>query len=466
MKLWQKIFLGTLIIFIAVFDIGAFMLTSFAYDYSRERETEIAVREQSVILSSFTSSLLRAESFDPEISMNKARLSEIMSSLSNYYQKQGVELALLLNSEIIYSDLKYVDKEWVDLSDSNSKIISETKIDDKRILVVSSQVSDYTELNFVYCRDISAIDAFCSDISEFFVMLNIIIIPVTCILIFLILKYITKPIALLNTMAAEIADGSYDKRVEIKRSDELGQLADSFNRMADSIEETMFSLKKSAEDKQQFIDDLAHEMKTPMTSVIGYSEYLKNANGSKKNQIIALEHLSDSMLRLKNLSEELMKLTLLREEITELKQIEVDRLLNALEVTMKPSLERRNLKLILFSQLEHLLCDEVLLLSVLTNLVENAARASKSGDCVTVRVYKNEEAVIEVEDKGIGMEQVEIEKITAPFYRIDKSRSREFGGVGLGMSIVSRIAALHNARLEIKSAKGKGTVVRIIFTTF
>lgn len=465
MKLWQKIFLGTLIIFIAVFDIGAFMLTSFAYDYSRERETEIAVREQSVILSSFTSSLLRAESFDPEISMNKARLSEIMSSLSNYYQKQGVELALLLNSEIIYSDLKYVDKEWVDLSDSNSKIISETKIDDKRILVVSSQVSDYTELNFVYCRDISAIDAFCSDISEFFVMLNIIIIPVTCILIFLILKYITKPIALLNTMAAEIADGSYDKRVEIKRSDELGQLADSFNRMADSIEETMFSLKKSAEDKQQFIDDLAHEMKTPMTSVIGYSEYLKNANGSKKNQIIALEHLSDSMLRLKNLSEELMKLTLLREEITELKQIEVDRLLNALEVTMKPSLERRNLKLILFSQLEHLLCDEVLLLSVLTNLVENAARASKSGDCVTVRVYKNEEAVIEVEDKGIGMEQVEIEKITAPFYRIDKSRSREFGGVGLGMSIVSRIAALHNARLEIKSEKGAGTVVRIIFTT-
>lgn len=465
MKLWQKIFLGTLIIFIAVFDIGAFMLTSFAYDYSRERETEIAVREQSVILSSFTSSLLRAENFDPEISMNKTRLSEIMSSLSNYYQKQGVELALLLNSEIIYSDLIYVDKEWVEFSDSNSKIISETKIDDKRILVVSSQVSDYTELNFVYCRDISAIDEFCSDISEFFVMLNIIIIPVTCILIFLILKYITKPIALLNTMAAEIADGSYDKRVEIKRSDELGQLAESFNRMADSIEETMFSLKKSAEDKQQFIDDLAHEMKTPMTSVIGYSEYLKNANGSKENQIIALEHLSASMLRLKNLSEELMKLTLLREEITELKQIEVDRLLNALEVTMKPSLDTRNIKLLTEATLEYIFGDEVLLLSVLTNLVENAARASKSGDCVTVRAYESESAIIEVEDKGIGMEQEEIEKITAPFYRIDKSRSREFGGVGLGMSIVSRIAALHNARLEIKSEKGAGTVVRIIFTT-
>lgn len=61
--------------------------------------------------------------------------------------------------------------------------------------------------------------------------------------------------------------------------------------MAESVEKNMISLKKSAEDKQQFIDDLAHEMKTPITSVIGYSEYLKNTNSSKENQIIALEHL-------------------------------------------------------------------------------------------------------------------------------------------------------------------------------
>ena len=235
--------------------------------------------------------------------------------------------------------------------------------------------------------------------------------------------------------------------------------------MAESVEKNMISLKKSAEDKQQFIDDLAHEMKTPITSVIGYSEYLKNTNSSKENQIIALEHLSDSMHRLQNLSSQLLKLTLLREEEVEFKRIEAAHLLDELSATMKPSLDTRNIKLLTEATLEYIVGDEALLLSLLTNLVENAARASKSGDCVTVRVYKGGSAVIEVEDCGIGIEQEEIEKITAPFYRIDKSRSRQFGGVGLGMSIVSRIAALHNARLEIKSEKGKGTVVRIIFTT-
>ena len=82
--------------------------------------------------------------------------------------------------------------------------------------------------------------------------------------------------------------------------------------MAESVEKNMISLKKSAEDKQQFIDDLAHEMKTPITSVIGYSEYLKNTNSSKENQIIALEHLSDSKHRLQNLSSQLLKITLHR----------------------------------------------------------------------------------------------------------------------------------------------------------
>lgn len=195
-----------------------------------------------------------------------------------------------------------------------------------------------------------------------------------------------------------------NNRVEIKSSDELGQLAKSFNHMAESVEKNMISLKKSAEDKQQFIDDLAHEMKMPITSVIGYSEYLKNTNSSKENQIIALEHLSDSMHRLQNLSSQLLKLTLLREEEVEFKRIEAAHLLDELSATMKPSLDTRNIKLLTEATLEYIVGDEALLLSLLTNLVENAARASKSGDCVTVRVYKGGSAVIEVEDCGIGME--------------------------------------------------------------
>lgn len=169
------------------------------------------------------------------------------------------------------------------------------------------------------------------------------------------------------------------------------------------------------------------------------------------------------MIRLQNLSTELLKLTLLREEKIEFSEISISDLFDDLQVTMQPIFQKRNMKLVTEVNAEYILGDETLLLSLLTNLVENAARASKENDSVTVRAYYNNAPIIEVEDNGIGIKQEEIEKITAPFYRVDKSRSRKFGGAGLGMSIVSQIVILHNAKLKIKSEENVGTVVRVIF---
>jgi signal transduction histidine kinase len=109
--------------------------------------------------------------------------------------------------------------------------------------------------------------------------------------------------------------------------------------------------------------------------------------------------------------------------------------------------------------------DETLLLAMLRNLVENAARASKEGASITVRAYEESCPVLEVSDNGCGMEQKDIERVMAPFYRVDKSRSRMFGGVGLGLSIVSQIASLHGARVDVVSELGAGTTVKIIFNS-
>ncbi|MCH5300889.1 MAG: HAMP domain-containing histidine kinase [Ruminococcus sp.] len=465
MKLWKKIFLGMFIIFVIAFDMGAFMLTSYSYNYSRDREIETGIREQSVILSSVTSSILRAEEFNPDIFETKYKLSSIIKSLADYYEQQGVQLALLSDNETIYSDITDIDEQLLKFSDSTNKNVMDKKVDERRYLFVSSQIPDYPELIFVYSRDINNIEEFRADISNFFIVLNVIVIILMSISVFLLLKRMTRPIALLSKMTSEIADGSYNKRVTIKRSDELGELAENFNIMADSVEKTMIYLKKSAEDKQQFIDDLAHEMKTPVTAISGYAEYLKSTNSSKENQIIALEHLQNATQRLQNLSEEMLKLTLLREEKIEFKPVLISDLFTALEETMKPILQKRNMNLITETDIDCINGDEALLLSLLTNLVENAARASKSGDKIIVRAYNDEFPVIEVKDEGIGMMESEIQKITAPFYRVDKSRSREFGGIGLGLSIVAKIADLHNADLKIKSQENVGTTVEVIFTT-
>lgn len=464
MKLWKKIFLGTIVVFVIFFDLGAYMLASFSYEYNREREIEIGMREQSIILSSVSSSILRAEEFDKNILSKRDRLAIIVKSLSDYYENQGVQLGLVLNSDVIYTNISQIDDDLLEFSDSESKNISDKIVDSKRYLFVSSKIPSFPNLTFIYCRDISNIDSMRKDISEFFVIINIIVIVLMSISIWAILKYLTKPIVLLNRMTTEIANGLYNKRVTIHKSDEIGELAENFNLMAESIESNMVSLQKSAKDKQQFIDDLAHEIKTPITSVIGYSEYLRNTNTSKENQLLALRHLHDSMVRLQNLSNELLRLTLLREEKINLSPVDITDLFDELKITMIPIFEKRNLKLITETEIDSIKGDKTLLLSMLINLVENAARASASNDKVIVRAYYQSSPLIEVIDEGFGMEQEEIEKIREPFYRIDKSRSREFGGAGLGLSIVSRIVILHKAKLVINSEKRKGTTIKVIFT--
>ncbi len=113
--------------------------------------------------------------------------------------------------------------------------------------------------------------------------------------------------------------------------------------------------------------------------------------------------------------------------------------------------------------LEYLTGDKTLLLSMLCNLVENAARACEAGKTITVLVYEDSSPIIEVKDEGCGMPQAEVEKVMLPFYKLDKARTRENGGVGLGLSIVKSIVQAHHADIHIESEIGVGTRIRIIF---
>lgn len=132
---------------------------------------------------------------------------------------------------------------------------------------------------------------------------------------------------------------------------------------------------------------------------------------------------------------------------------------------MKNTLLKKNISLHFEDKLGELWGDKVLLLSLLTNLVDNAVKASEPESSVTVKAYMKEYPVLEVIDQGKGMKPDEIDKVFEPFYRVDKSRSRKDGGVGLGLALCNQIAELHGAKLSISSEVGKGTKVTLYFTT-
>ena len=465
MKLWHKIFIGTIIIFIIAFDAGTLYLTSYSYSFNRQREIDNGIREQEVIMSSVASRIASAERFYPDAPHNNDRLTAIIRPLSGFYKQQGVLLALYNDAGIIYSDVPEIDGGLLNLEKTQSKNVTERTVESVRYILIASLITEYPHLTFIYARDIRQIDDFRADISKVFFIVNAVILVFLGASTYLMLKRMTKPIAGLTAVSSRIADGEYDKRVLVKSNDELGLLADSFNLMADAVEEHTTRLTKAAAEKQQFIDDLTHELKTPLTSILGYSEYLQNAKSTEEDRITAAGHLNDMALRLKTLSDKLLELTYSRDESVDFHMVDIPALFSALDEMMRPIMLAHNIDLLMKSDLQYIIGDETLMLSMLKNLVENAARASTKGAAVTVKAYRTADPVIEVTDTGCGMEQSEIERITAPFYRVDKSRSRKFGGIGLGLSIVSQIAALHDARIEIESQPGTGTTVRIVFMT-
>jgi len=466
MKFWQKIFIGTLVIFIFAFNAGVLYLTMYSYNFNRQRETENSIREQEMIMSTVFSRISNAERFYPDAPNNTERLIAIISPLAEFYEQQGVLLALFENEETVFANIPDIDAKLLNLENTQTKNIMEETIEGKRYVIVASKLPEYQHLTFIYARDISQIDDYRVNIGRAFAIVNVVVLTFLGISIYVLLKRLTKPITELTATTAEIAGGDFDKRVKVKSNDELGVLADSFNRMADSIEQQMLELKKSAEEKQQFIDDLTHEIKTPMTSILGYSEYLQTAKSTEEERIVAAAHLHDMTLRLESLSEKLLDLAYTRDENIEWETVYIPKLFEELEAVMRPKLESRNLELMTFPELTHIVCDEMLILLMLQNLVENAAKASKDETLITVRSYMEDHPIVEVRDTGIGMEKHDVERILAPFYRVDKSRSRKFGGVGLGLSIVSQIVSLHDARINIESEPGIGTNIKIHFTSF
>ncbi|MCL2627929.1 MAG: HAMP domain-containing histidine kinase [Oscillospiraceae bacterium] len=467
MKLWQKLFIGTLIIFIIAFNAGVLYLTNYSYNFNRQKETDHGIREQEVILSSVTGRISNAEQFFTEAPFNYDRLTAIIEPIANFYKEQGVLLALFDNANTVFTDIPVTEdvENLLKFESLSSKNIMEKTIEGKRHILVASRLTDYPHLTFIYARDISDVDEFRADISRAFAIVNVAVLAFLGISIFFLLRHMTKPINVLIDTTNEIADGAYDKRAKVKSRDELRILARSFNKMAASIEENMTLLTKSAEEKQQFIDDLTHEIKTPLTSLIGYSEYLLAANCTERERTIAVGHLYDTALRLKNLSEKLLDLAYSRDENIEWERINISGLLDELTVMVLPVLAPRDIKLTTQSELTLLTGERTLILSMIQNLVENAARASEDGSEILVRAYMEDFPVIEVTDKGCGMSKLDAERIMAPFYRVDKSRSRKFGGVGLGLSIVTQIASLHGATIEVESKVGIGTRIKVKFTS-
>ena len=206
-------------------------------------------------------------------------------------------------------------------------------------------------------------------------------------------------------------------------------------------------------------------MKTPLTSIIGYSDTLRHVKLNDEQKDRALEHISREGKRLEKLSGKMLQmLGLHQNDSIKMESHYIGELLeHVVQLEAEPAAQRQ---IQLQTEYEDffLKMDDELMESLLVNLIDNAFRATEAGGHITIKAYKeSRRKILEVTDNGRGIPQEELGKITEAFYMVDKSRSRQEGGAGLGLALCVKIAEVHGGRLDITSQLGTGTKVRVIF---
>ncbi|WP_431027885.1 sensor histidine kinase [Lysinibacillus sp. LZ02] len=275
--------------------------------------------------------------------------------------------------------------------------------------------------------------------------------------VFKALRHIMRPLHELQQAVQQMSTGDYTARVSVTSKDEIGQLSNAFNDMAQAIQQ-------EDEEKKTFLATVSHELRTPISYVKGYSESIQNGfiEGEQKEEAIRL--IAREANRMERLTNELMQLVHVEaEQAVEMYPIVLaETLRDAIQIIHVKAKEKR-IEILLEADEELIVeADEEKLKQILINLLENAIRYSDEKKTVRVEARAYEKmAVMKVIDKGIGIPKEDLPKITERFYRVNKARSRADGGSGLGLSIVDKLVKQHQGTLHIESEVGEGTVVTV-----
>ena len=265
-----------------------------------------------------------------------------------------------------------------------------------------------------------------------------------------------KPITDMVQATRAYAAGDFDVRIpELDRSDEIGELAQSFNAMADSLAET-------ERQRRDFIANVSHELKTPITSVkVLADSLLAQQDVPAELYREFLEDIAEEIEREDKIINDLLALVKMDKSAAELNitSVNMNELAEIILKRMRPIARKRDIELLLVSTREVTAeIDEVKMSLILTNLIENAIKYNREHGKVTVILDADHQYfTITVEDTGIGIPEESLNRIYDRFYRVDKSHSREIGGTGLGLAITKNAVQLHKGSIKVESTFGEGT---------
>ncbi len=459
MKLWQKIFLYTLMLVMLAVGVTSILMLRSSFRLTMEQKRQAAYTEHEFLISNFKSMLLSERLRQDAILLEEAKVQKYMES--TFGEEEGISF-FNGNQELVYQSQELESREELiaivsETGESHMQMIGEA------LYIASKESLETNTYYFMTRTDLSDVLYMYRDMLSSTRITSMVCAVVIAAVLLVVVKLLLLPLQKINEGTRAIAQGDYRLRVPQKGRDEISELAWNMNRMAESVEKNIQALEDVAEDRNQFIANLSHEMKTPLTSILGFSDLLQiKSDLSEEKRLEYVGIIKEEAGRMRTLSGKLMEMITVGAANVEWREEEVSHIFREIGASLAVVAQSHGMDLTLECEKGTLWMDKELVKSLVYNLADNAMKASKEGDYIRIRGWFEEGVFLfSVSDAGIGIPKEEIAKITQAFYMVDKVRSRARGGAGLGLALCVEIAKLHRGNLSIESQSQVGTVVTV-----
>lgn len=448
-KFFERTYLFTLALFLLFLNGGVFALAFYTYDNSITAAEQVCRSEEAALTEAFLRDLELVSEDNQQL---------LLISYGTFYTQKGIALRFEKNGEECFSNIP------TEIKLPNKGELINTRANGSRYILIGKS-DDVGGYSLTYSKDVSYLDKDFYSLTIVFVAVSVAASALLAVILYFLLRKLYMPLNNLRSTAEGLAEGNYSVRADEKGNDEFSELAKAFNTMACQIGEHVSELEATARQRQRMLDDLAHEMRTPLTGIHGYAEYILTAKISEDDKIEAAQFIMSESMRLKNISETLLDIAFVRENEVSKTKFVAKELLAATCDRFRYRAQENGVS-IRCEGGDILIDGDMLLLELLlSNLTENALGAvSAGGEIVIGAEIDGLKKVLYVKDNGKGMTAEQIEHITEPFYRTDKSRNRRNGGTGLGLALCDKIAKAHGAELVFTSQLEKGTTAKVEFS--
>ncbi len=459
MKLSWKVFLSTLIITILTFSIGGYFLISAVFQSALNRESNSAL-EENKMLHSYFGAVITTITSEEQSKMAMIKTSEsIISHFSN--DKLSIRISDDAQNIIAQSDDVNFDMNLLKQLEDDSLAYKTIEYNSSYYIQTASVLNTFSgKVYLETIHDISSIFADRQNLFSFYRKLIFCMLIINGLLVFFMTLWTLSPLKKLSNTTREIAKGKYSDRAVIQTKDEIGLLAEDFNKMADSLETKIRDLEATTISQRDFIGSFAHEIKTPLTSIIGYADMLRSKKMTEENRILVADYIFNEGKRLEALSLKLLDLLVVKNREFEMKEINMKELFNNIKGIMEPTLKGSNIILKVSAEDTQIKVEVDLMKTLIFNLVDNARKAIKERGIISLtgKRISDDRFMIIVKDNGKGMPEEELSRITEIFYMVDKSRFKD-KGVGIGLSLCKEIVELHDGEMKFESQVDIGTSV-------